>query len=347
MLRILSIGGFSGLGESNTCTLRTSVLKDFGQVDTVDTTARPYNLNYRVRNRLFRMGLNIGLPDLSGANKAIVDRISSNRYDIIWIDKGIVISTATFKRIKELQPQAKLVGYSPDWMMGRHNQSRQFLESLPYYDCYVTTKSYAVNDMLRAGCRDVLYIGNAFQRGFHRPYELSPEEMQQFGSAVSFIGAYETERATSILYLAKHGIQVNIWGSAEWEEFCHRSPNLTFKGTELLDADYCKALSGSEISLCFLRKVNKDLQTTRSVEIPACRSMMLAERTSEHQQLFEEGKEAVYFSSDSELLEKCRYYLDHPHERKAIRDSGYERCIRSDYSYHGRINQILHHVMNG
>lgn len=40
-MRILSIGGFSGLGESNTCLHRDKVLMTLGRVDHVDTTRRP------------------------------------------------------------------------------------------------------------------------------------------------------------------------------------------------------------------------------------------------------------------------------------------------------------------
>ena len=44
---------------------------------------------------------------------------------------------------------------------------------------------------------------------------------------------------------------------------------------------------------------------------------MMAERTDEHLSMFEENKEAVYFSSKEELLEKCKYYLVHDSERKS------------------------------
>lgn len=344
--KILSIGGFSGLGSSNTCLLRDKILQTFGDVDHVDTTAVPINLWYRICNKFFQWGIPISLPDLSKANKQIREKIRTHKYDLIWIDKGIIIKEDTFKMIRKYSPRTKIVGYSPDYMCARHNQTRDFFKSLKYYDTFVTTKSYSVDDLKLLGCRDVYWVGNSYQEGFHKPYSLTEEEMKKYGCDVGFIGAWEEERCKSLIFLADNGVKVKIWGSKEWKDICVKHKNLEFAGRELFDENYCKAICGCKISLCFLRKMNLDLQTTRTVEIPACGSFMLAERTSEHLAMFEEDKEAAYFSSNEELLEKCRYYIQHEEARRQIAQAGYKRCINSGYSNYERIKTIINYVFS-
>lgn len=62
------------------------------------------------------------------------------------------------------------------------------------------------------------------------------------------------ERSDSIIYLAENGIKVIIWGSKEWEDICTCHENIEFRGKELLDETYCKAICGCKISLCFCVK---------------------------------------------------------------------------------------------
>jgi spore maturation protein CgeB len=128
----------------------------------------------------------------------------------------------------------------------------------------------------------------------------------------------------------------------EWAA-SRRHPGLKVERRALFGPEYAMAVCSFDINLAFLarRLLSRDLQTTRSVELPACGAFMLAQRTTEHQQLFREGVEAEFFSTHDELLNKCQYYLAHSEARSQIASAGRERCTRSDYSYDRQLNDAL------
>lgn len=344
-MRILSVGSLSG--QSNTCLHRNWALhKIADEVDEVNTTVKPLSLYGRICYHLFFHGFPIRIPENNNENKKICELIQKKYYDIIWIDKGHTIFPSTLKYIKKKSPNTIIVSYSPDNMALRHNQTQQYLETIPLYDHIFTNKSYILDDMRKLGAKNIHFVNNSYEETFHHPYNLTEQELTELGGDVGFVGTWEQERCNSILYLAEHGVKVRVFGTKAWQRYRDYSPNLIIEDHCLNGEDYSKSLQAFKISLCFLRKINFDQQTTRSVEIPACGGFMMAERTDEHLAMFEDGKEAVYFSSNEELLEKCRYYLSHEDERKQIAFAGHKRCLTSDYSNEGMIRNVITNILS-
>lgn len=345
-MKILSIGNMSGL--SNTCLHRNWALtKIADHIDVVNTRKTAVSLWYRCARYFFQKGMPIRLPDSSEANKEIREfvKLSINvPYDIVWIDKGLTVNPETIEFIRNLMPGIKIVSYSPDNMALRHNQSQNFLQAIPLYDIHFTTKSYILDELRSLGAKKVVFTNKHYEPAFHHPRSLSAEELQRLGGEVGFIGAWERERCESLLYLARNGIKVKVYGDGKWNDY-KEVPNLEIQ-SGIFSEDYPKALQAFKISICFLRKINSDLQTSRTMEIPACGGFMLAERTSEHLDLFEEGKEADFFSSNEELLEKCIYYLSNEEERLRIARAGTLRCKTSGYSNEESIRKMLKIVLN-
>lgn len=345
-MKIMSVGTMSGL--SNTCLHRNWALEKIAdEIDIVNTREKPFSMWYRIANRLFQYGLPIRLPDNSMANKKVYELISnssSSPYDIIWIDKGITISPKTLHYIKKVSSKTKIVSYSPDNMALRHNQSQNYLKCIPLYDIHFTTKSYILEDMRKLGAIWIEFTNQSYEQNFHYPRTLTKEELQKLGGDVGFIGAWEKERCESILYLASNGIKVKVFGDEKWNAY-KQVKNLEIEAG-IFSEDYSKALQAFKISLCFLRKMNSDKQTSRTMEIPACGGFMLAERTDEHLELFTENKEAAFFSTNEELLEKCHYFLTHDLERKKIAEAGTLRCKNSGYSNEESIRRMIKNVMN-
>lgn len=266
--------------------------------------------------------------------KITINVCTKKNYDYLWIDKGLLVKRQTLEFAKKEIPGLKIISYSPDDMLNPGNQSPEYLESLSIYSLNVTTKSYNVDELIELGARNVIFVNNSYSPFVHKQWDR--EKIRDI--SVGFIGTYEQQRANSLNFLASNGVKIVVHGSG-WNKLMH--PNISVFQKNLLDDNYAKTISFTDINLCFLRKVNRDLQTTRSIEIPACGGFMIAERTNEHLELFREGVEAEFFGDDEELLAKIRFYTGNESERMKIARAGLQRCIDSGYSDLDTVQRIL------
>ena len=296
----------------------------------------------RLANWLYRRGLNYLGYYSEEVNREIMEKGRRGDFDLLWIEKGIYVTSETIEDIKRHNPQIKVLGYSPDYMAARHNNSRWFIEHSKHYDLFVTTKSYSVEWHKKVGCKRVFFQGNCFDPATHRPVKLNEAERKTLGGPIGFIGTYESARFQAMQFLSENGLSVKIYGSG-WQKV-EPVKGFSIMNRDVVGVEYGKAICSFDINLCFLRKMNFDLQTQRSVEIPACGAFMLAERTPEHLGLFREGKEAEFFGNPEELLDKCRYYLKHSSLRRKIALAGRRRCLKSGYSYSKRLNEALEKI---
>jgi spore maturation protein CgeB len=292
---------------------------------------------------LRRIGLH---PEQNNENRQILDKVSQKKYNILFIEKGLTIRPSTLQKVKALNPGIKLVSYFLDDIIHRHNFSHYYRRSLPVYDYHFTMNKWNVEELKAKGVQNVFHFYNSFSTHVHRPVTVTEAEREYYGSDIGFIGTYEDYRVQCIRYLAENGYKIKIWG---WGKDTAASgmvhPNIINTGKHVYDDEYPKVVCSTKINLCFLRKLNRDTQTTRTFEIPAMGGFMLAERTDDHRLLFEEDVEAAYFSSKEELLEKVKYYLSHDDKRQQVAEKGLERSLNSRYSYQDQLQFIISTVL--
>jgi len=324
------------LDYGSTSSQRYSAIKRlYGSVKSINTFEK------KRKNIFYNIFLNflskLGFPkDLTGANKNIIKKVKKYNPDILWLDKATTIKANTLLAVKKISKKIKILGYSPDYMSRYVNSSYYFIKGLRYYDIFFTTKKYGVKDLKEFGVKKVFFVNNSYDPKTHVKIFLSKNQNIHLKCPVGFVGTWEKERAEYIYEVARSGILVKWWGNVSNRHFLlqkfYSHPNLIKNNNTLMGHNYTVAINSFDIGLCFLRKDNNDMQTTRSIEIPACGTFMLAQRTIEHQMLFKEGKEAEYFSSKDELVKKIKYYLKNEKERKKIAEAGRERCRKSGYS---------------
>jgi hypothetical protein len=343
-MRIIFVGDLSPYSRS---TQRCRTLRELGHEvfevpsyppTTVPERVKPPRLILRILNKLG------WVPDLAAANTRLLARLAETPCDLVWIEKGVSIRPQALQMARQLVPGVRVVSYSEDDMTRRHNYSRRYVACLPHYDCVFTTKSYntAPEELPALGARRVVFVDKSFDPHTRRPLPVTPAQQAALGGDVGFIGTFERARAEAMLALAQRGVPVRVFGNG-WRRWVGRHPLLRVENRPLLGDDFARAIGATRINLCFLRKLNRDLQTDRSVEIPACGGFMLAERTAEHQRLFSEDLEAAYFDVDrpEELFAKVEYYLAHEDIRATVAERGRARCFASDYTHANRLKYML------
>lgn len=333
-LRILYAGT---LDPGGTCLQRMKVLQELGH-SVVPLDVDPFVSSGSRIVRSLRLRLSAG-PGVGALNRELLRLAQASAPDILWVDKGLYLRPESLRQVR--RPGTLLVHYNPDDPFGAYRRGwRNFLRAIAEYDVHLVPRDVNVSEYTAAGARHVIRFHWAFDPATHHPLPVSEADRERLGGLVGFIGDWEPDRERSIRAVAAGGFDVRVWGT-NWGKCRDPHPRMRIENRPLWAREYALGICAFDINLGFLRKGNRDLSTTRSVEIPACAAFLLAERTSEHQALFAEGREAEFFGSDQELLEKVGWYAQHPEDRRRIAEAGHRRCLEGGYSNQERLSALV------
>ncbi|MBI1295523.1 glycosyltransferase [bacterium] len=337
-MKILYVGQ---LWEGSTCRERLKALVS------MDHEVVPFDTSNweRCQNRLLRSiahRLNIGpvVGSLNAQLKANAHEIG--KIDVIWIDKGKWIEKET---LQELQRKTRgiLVHYTLDAHFYA-NRSPQFQSALPEYDLAVTTKTFEIDLYKQCKAKNVLLVLQGYDPRFEG-YEKPTKTDLRLNSDVAFVGHYQPHYANRLRAVSNVDCQLSVWGP-RWPRYAltHQWARGYVKGDGLWGQDYLDALGHTKIALGLLGKHIPETTTTRTFEIPASGTFLLAERNEVHLALFKEGVEAEFFDSDDELRDKLHYYLSKDSLRQRIAKAGRSRAIKSGYSSLCQLHKVIDEI---
>lgn len=295
-------------------------------------------------------------------NESVVAASRDFGPDLVWADKQQYLRPETIDALRKRG--ARLLHFTPDpYFYLRWKRTQLMDETIAAFDVLVYCKAYERPSYEALG-KPLIYMPLGFCDEVHRPL---PSADLRWHCTLGFVGGWEPRRERFLRKVAMSHIDIKIWGS-NWDFLrdgrwtlrrhfvlrqlagddrdtfqIHRDNVIgsAWQGDEIYDDDYARALTGAKIGVGFLRTVCPDQHTTRSFEIPACGSLLLADRTPEHQELFEEGKEADYFGSEEEFADKVCFYSANEGTRTRVAQAGYRRCIEGRYAYVYRLRDVL------
>lgn len=321
-IRCLYIGE---LWQGGTCLARAEALRKLGwEVHPFDTTDYYRRYGRVVRGLQHRL---LAGPSILSLNRDLLSAFCrGHKPDVIWFDKNRWLYESTMRKIRN-ESKALLVHYTPDPAFHVHT-SRHFRRSLTIYDLCITTKRYELERYRKLGAKHVLFTWQGVDDRFIN-FERCRDVASKERTGIVFIGHREQYYESVLGHLARHyPDKLAIWGPG-WDKLSKRKTPLSacVKGGPILGDTYPDVLSRSLIGIGLLSKLYPDQFTTRSFEIPAAGTMLIAEKTPDHQEIFEEGKDAEFFSTLDELCAKIRNYLADEGLRSHVAQRGREKVL--------------------
>jgi len=305
-----------------------------------------------------RMQQAIPFPGLAllRINRAVIKAVKKQAPDLVLFWRPTHILPATVRILS--RKRVLLASYNNDDPFGPKLHGKApwhhaflwhwYIRCLPLFNYNFFYRSINCAEARAIGASHSEVLLPYFIPSKDKPVELTHIEQKRFSTEVVFVGHYESDgRENRIRAIMNAGIKMKIWGGGYWsrnvlgELYDRLSPIVPAAGD-----DYAKALCGAKICLVFLSKLNRDTYTRRCFEIPACGQLMLAERTADLTRMFKEDKEACFFSSNDELVEKARYLLSNPQVRERIAQAGMQRVWSDAHDVQSRAKQFLFMLSN-
>ena len=334
-MKILIAGYFSAFWhEGAWC----RALRELGH-DVIEFPIKPYFSNKllgRMQDR-FMVG-----PAIGRVNADLLRAVGEAKPDVVLCYRALPLKAETIRELTSDRTHNRLVVcYNNDNAFGELGEKaywRLFKKAIPQYDLHLAYRDSDVPHLEQGASSHVLHPH--YLPWLHR--SLPKGETEEWQSDICFLGHFEPDRRQNELDTLMKNVPAHyrLHGSF-WDQ---NSQSMAWQGmntTELQGEEYVKALNAAKIALVFLSTWNADTFTRRVFEIPACGTMMLSQRTETMRSLYTEDKEAIYYDSAEELVDKARFYLANDTLRENIAKAGHKRCIDSGYDIYSRMREWL------
>ncbi|HEX9953230.1 MAG TPA: glycosyltransferase [Rubricoccaceae bacterium] len=275
-------------------------------------------------------------PRLRQFERALLARAAEIRPDLVVATGQMPITAPTLAALARLG--ARTVNVSTDDPWNRNSRSRRSLAALAAYDAVFTPRRANVAQIAALSGPAVYYLPFAYDPVHCVGAPLTDSERARFACDVVFVGGADSDRAALLRPLIESDLNVHLYG-ANWSRFGWAA--MADRGPTTPE-DIRKATLGASVSLCLVRRANRDGHVMRTFEIAAAGVCMLVEWTDEHEALFGPDRDTVaYFRGDDDLLPQARALVARPDVQRTLAARVAALMRHEPHQYRDRMAEII------
>jgi spore maturation protein CgeB len=231
------------------------------------------------------------------------------------------------------------------WFVENFRHLTYWQQMVTGYDFWFVMQQAACLDAFRkAGASQVSYLPLAAEPAIHHPMSLTPQERQEFGADVSFLGAGYRNRRHILPSLVGHGWTFKLWGN-EWDNPVALESVLQREGARIDTPTSVKIFNATSVNINLHSYTGDgfdpegDGVNPRTFELASCGAFQVVDARTLLPALFDESMMAV-INSPEQLLLTVQTYLHEPARRMGMAESSRKRVLEA-HTYVHRMKTLL------
>jgi hypothetical protein len=260
---------------------------------------------------------------------------------VAWVDSGWWCGARVAAFLKSVADRLVLLNLDDPTGPREPHHWRSLVRAAAMFDLCALVRSESKREFEQLGSPNVLQIWRGYDEIAQAPEQADVVPAGQLESEVAFIGTRMEDRHKFLLELIDRRVPLSIWGG-NWQ----RGPGWSklrpyWRGPALINAEYVAGIRRAKVCLGLLSRLNRDLHTTRSAEIPYAGGLLCAQRTAEHLAMYDDGREAVFWDDAEECAEACHRLLGDAALRERIRAAGAAKVRRLGIGNEQLVTNVL------
>jgi spore maturation protein CgeB len=265
-------------------------------------------------------------------SQKLVDLVREFRPELIILTRGLNFKLEALKELRE-------IGVIFCWFIESETRLAEFEPELPHYDHTYFFSTHGVKWAQKLGYQNVSLLQHAVDTASFRP--LPEASLYDW----CFVGQWHLRRQEYVEGLSKVSRNFVVYGT-RWRKHLYRQPYLWLrvKGAGIWGENLVRLYNQTRvvINVSVWGEENRVAQgvNLRLLEVPACRTCLLTDYTSDADRLLIPGKHFVAAANLAEMQEKLAELLADADKRRAIAQAGYARASQIR-TYDDLVAQVL------